>query len=235
MSRTQLGALVAAPALLLSLCAGSASAAVVVSPSALHPASSVINFEAYPVGTAEPIISGGVTISTYEREGTQAPRTVAASLPHQTQQPGIFSGNYFAPGRHHFLIEFDSPVSQFGLGVHDPNYVGNELLAFDSMGNLLEGVSSGTANFPIFQVGGPTVGPTFSAFVGFVRPTADISYVELHNVFNPAAGKTDLLGIDNVMYFSGGGTGAVPEPSSVALLGLIGGIIGLVAWRKRGK
>jgi hypothetical protein len=192
-----------------------------VSPSALHPASTLINFESYPVGTLEPIISGDVTITTYERAPTNpGPQSVKAPKPHQVQYPGIFSGNYFAPGVHHFLIEFSSPVSQFGLGVHDPNFPGNELRAFDSSGNLLEGISS----IPTGAVGG-----VFSTFVGFVRPTADIAYVELHNAPN------DLLGIDNVMYFPGGGTGAIPEPSSFALLGLVGGVLGLALWRKRGK
>ena len=213
MSRTQLGALVAAPALLLLLGNASASAAIVASPSALHPASTLIDFNSIPVGTLEPIVSGNATITTFDRPATSpGPQAVAAPLPHQTAHPGIFSGNYFAPGPHHFLIEFNAPVSQVGLGVHDPNFAGNELLAFDSSGNLLEGVAS--------ILTGP-VGGSFSTFVGFVRPTADIAYVELHNA------PGDWLGIDNVMYFSGGGTGAVPEPSSLAILGIVGASLGL--------
>lgn len=227
MNRIQLGALVAAPAVLLLLCAGSASATVVTSPSALHPASTLIDFESFPVGTLEPITSHGATITTYERASNNSgPQAVAAPLPHQVQFPGIFTGNYFAPGVHHFLIEFDSPVSQFGVGIHDPNYDGNEIRVFDSAGNLIKSVTSmsGDPDFPTGPVGG-----VFSTFVGFVRPTADISYVEVHNA------PGDLLGIDNVMFFPGNGTGAIPEPSTLALLGVIGCALTAVAWRKKAK
>jgi hypothetical protein len=221
MSRTLLGALVAAPAFLFSLCAGSTSAAVIGSPSALHPASTLIDFNALPVGTVEPVISSGATITTFAFDhGPNPPQTVKAPKPHQVQYPGIFTGNYFAPGAHHFRIEFDSPVSQVGLGVHDPNFAGNELFALDSAGNLLEKISS----IPTGPVGG-----VFSTFVGFVRPSADIASVELHNA------QGDLLGIDNVMFFSSGGTGAIPEPTSLALAGVLGGGLALFAWRKRAK
>jgi hypothetical protein len=229
MSRTKLGALVTAPALLL-LCADWASAAPVNSPSALHPASTLIDFNNMPVGTFEPIVVGGVTISTFDREGAQGPRAIAAPFAHQLPHAGIFGGNYFAPGRHHFAIEFASPVAQVGLGIHDPNYDGNQLLAFDSNGTLLD-LAVSAAGGTIFPTG--PVGGSHSAFVGFVRPTADIAKIELHHVWNPIAGKSDLLGIDNVMFFAGSGTGAIPEPSSLALVGVIGCMLGGVAWRKR--
>ena len=230
MSRIQLGAVIMAPALLLAACDGRALAVAVNSPSALHPSSTLIDFESFAVGTAEPIMASGATITTYDREGSLAPRTVAAPNANQTAHPGIFSGNYFGPGRQHFLIEFDSPVSQFGVGVHDANFDDNEILAFDALGNLLESAVSaaGSSIFPTGPSGG-----SHSSFVGFVRPTAEISYVELHHVFNPAAGKSDLWAIDNVMFFAGGGAGVVPEPSSFALLGIIAGVLGMFAWRKR--
>jgi hypothetical protein len=216
MSRIQLGAVVTAPALLLLLCTASASAAIVASPSALHPASTLIDFSSFPVGTLEPIVSGNVTITT----SSPTPFPIRAPLANQLQHPGIFSGHYLGHGPANYLIDFNTPVSQLGLGVHDPNFAGNQLLAYDSAGNLLEGVSS--------ILTGP-VGGSFSTFLGFVRPTADIAYVELRNA------PGDWLGIDNVMYFAGGGTGAVPEPSSLALLGVIGAGLGLVLWQRRGK
>jgi hypothetical protein len=230
MSRIKLGARIVAPACLLLLSAGAASAVPVNGPNSLHPASTVINFNNMPVGTVEPIVVGGVTITTWEREGTNAPRTVAAPLPHQTQYPGIFDGNYFAPGRQHVLVEFATPVAQAGLGIYDPNYDGNQLFAFDEDGNLLDFAVS-AAGGTIFPTG--PVGGSFSTFVGFVRPTADIARLELHHVFNPVAGKSDLLGIDNVMFFAGNGSGVVPEPGSLALLGIMSCVLGGFTWWRR--
>lgn len=225
MGRNIVGIFLILPTTLLAY-VGSTSAAVVGDPSALNPASIVIDFESLPVGTPEPIIVGGVTISTFDREGTNAPREVAAQR--STQYPGIFEGQFFGMGRHDFRIEFATPVSQAGLGVFDPNYDGNALLAFDAMGDLIDiAVSAaGDPNFPTGPVGG-----SHSTFVGFVRPTADIARIELWNIFNQAEGKTDLLGIDTIRYFANGGTGVIPEPGSVALLAI--GCLGLGAVRYR--
>lgn len=221
-------AAIAAYAVVLLIAGQSTEAAVVGDPGSLHPSSIVIDFEGIPVGTAEPIIVGGVTISTFNREVNNDPREVADPTASQLPHPGIFEGHYFGPGRHDFLIEFATPVSQFGLGVHDPNFDGNTLLAFDSMGNLLESATS-AAGDPIFPTG--PIGGSHSTFVGFVRPTADIAKVQLSNVFSALHGKTDLLGIDTVTYFDNGGMGAVPEPGSVALLG-IGCLAAGIAWTK---
>jgi len=226
MVRNLVGTLLIAPAMLLAY-VGSTSAAVVGDPSGLSASSVVIDFESLPVGTSEPIIIGGVTISTFDREGTNDPREIAAQR--STQYPGIFEGQFFGMGRHDFRIEFATPVSQAGLGVFDPNYDGNALLAFDAMGDLIDiAVSAaGDPNFPTGPVGG-----SHSTFVGFVRPTADIARIELWNIFNPAEGKTDLLGIDSIRYFAGGGTVVIPEPGSIVLLAI--GCLGLGAvWHRQ--
>lgn len=228
MSRTKLGAFFVASACLLLANAEPSSAIVINDPSSLNPAAVMIDFESIPVGTAEPIVVGGVTISTFNRESTNAPREVAPLR--GVQHPGVFEGSYFGPGRQDYLIEFDTPVAQFGMGVHDPNFNGNALLAFDALGNLLEFALSaaGDPNFPT----GPT-GGSHSAFVGFVRPTADIARVELLHVFSLADGKSDLLAIDTVTFFPAGGTGAIPEPGSVVLLGIGCSALGLAGYRRR--
>lgn len=217
-----------APAVML-LAAGSSEGAAVGDPGSLHPGSVVIDFEGFPVGTSEPIVVGGVTISTFNREGNSNPRQVVAPLPHQTQHADIFEGNYFAPGRHDFRIEFATPVSQVGLGVHDPNYVGNVVLAYDALGNVIDFAASQPGD-PVFPTG-PS-GGSHSTFVGFVRPSADIVRLELHNAFDPTEGRTDLLAIDNVMFFANGGTGVIPEPGSVALLG-IGCVVAGLGWVRK--
>ena len=195
--------------------AGKIYSAPISDPSQLDPASTVIDFESFTVGTSEPIVINGVTITD------DNPLVTSSIQPQEwTQYPGIFEGQYFGLGigDRGFVIEFASPVSQFGMGVFDPNLTGNILRALDSNGNVLEQVVSNIdPEFPI----GPT-GGVFSTFVGFSRLQLDIQRIELIHVTG------DWLAIDNVTYST-----VVPIPSAVWLFG--SGLIGLIGIARRKK
>jgi hypothetical protein len=109
-----------------------------------------------------------------------------------------------------YLITFSTPVSQFGLAVVGPQYLGNTLTAYDTGNQVLESLpvpydSGGTASF----------------FAGFVHSSNDIAKVVLSHV------DYDYIGIDNVSYY----LQPVPAPPTLLLLG--SGLLGLVGLGRR--
>lgn len=206
-----------------TLSSGPVIASPITSPAGLNPAKTVIDFEAYTLGTLGPISNSGATISS------SISAAVASSLGY-TQYPGIVTGNIFGFNANvSFFIDFAQPVSEFGMGVFDVNFPGtypgygtvtvfNTLRALDAGNNVLESINSGTADFPVGPPGG-----TFSTFVGFARASNDIKRIELIG----AAG--DLLGIDNVSFYRSL-NGSVPEPGTLALLAAA--LIGLASYRR---
>jgi len=187
-------------------------AAPINSPGDLSANATAIDFEAFTAGTLEPISNGFATIRS--SAGNQ---TVHAQG--FTQFPSVFGGQYFGFDVTSYSIEFSQPVSEFGMGVFDPNSGGNVLRALDSDDNVLEFVTSapGDEFFPTGPVGG-----VFSTFVGFTRQTADIARVELINV-----GGGEILGIDTVTY------AAVPEPTSVSIFAVAS--VGFLWTRRRNR
>ncbi len=169
---------------------------VITHPSQLHPNSQIQTFESYSVGTATPLTFGIATLST------NFPASVKAQQ--YTQHPGIYEGKYvgssFGIGEN-FFIDFSTPVSQFGMGILDVNYDGNVFRALDANNNVLESVVSSSTN-PDFLTG-PT-GGSYSLFIGFKRPTNDISRIELLPI------SLDFMAIDTVTYYAK----AIPEPSA---------------------
>jgi hypothetical protein len=61
-----------------------------------------------------------------------------------------------------FNFDFANSVSQFGVGVFDPNFNGTNIAAYDSQGALLE---------PAVQIPTGPTGGSHSAFFGFAGPT----------------------------------------------------------------
>lgn len=206
--------------LCICLLVQSVSATLTTSPGALNPAATIIDFEAFTVGTPGPITDGFATMTSSGSAIIKAQEF--------TQIPGIFEGQYFGFGAFNYFIDFANPVSEFGFGIFDVNFVGNEVRVLDTGNAVLEMVTSGI-DFPVGPSGGG-----FSTFVGFTRAANDISRIELLFVKNPLG--DDFLGIDTVTYFQD--TSAVPEPTTVALLGIgLAGLAGTAVRRrlKKGK
>jgi hypothetical protein len=193
--------------LVAALWAQTVKAAPIFSPGALDPGATIIDFESMTLGTTVPITDGQVVIDS--------PTGSMKILPQgYTQYPGVFEGQYLGQWPTTFTFDFANPVSEFGVGVFDPNYPNTNLAAYDSQGGLLE---------PQIFVPTGSPGGGWSTFVGFVRANADIAQVVL------TAQSGDLIGIDNVTYFR---EAAVPAPALLALL--LVGLVGLAAARRRG-
>lgn len=194
------------------LFAGPLFSAPISDPGQLEPTATIIDFESFAVGTTEPIVIDGVTITDDNTSVTSSIRAQA-----WTQYPGIFEGQYFGlgTGDRGYIIEFNAPIAQFGMGIFDPNLTGNVLRALDSGGNVLEQlISNIDPEFPV----GPT-GGVFSTFVGFVRQQNDIKRIELIHV----AG--DWLAIDTVSY-----SRVVPIPAAFWLF--VTGLLSLFGFEK---
>lgn len=187
-----------------------ASATPINSPGALNPGAAVIDFESFTVGEREPISDGVATV-------TSATGLFVIRAQIFTQNPGVYEGQHLGHAPTDFFIDFSQPVAEVGFGLFDVNFAGHVLRALDSGGNVLESITSAPGD-PFFPTG--PLGGTFSSFIGFVRPTADIARIEL------IISTTDALSIDNLSYFPI----PVPEPSTVFLLG-----VGLAAMARLGQ
>lgn len=109
------------------LTVGVAGAVAVNSPSDIDSPKTVIDFESYALGTTTPITEAGATISGGMVTNAYGPNN------------SFVSGNYLGYSVISFYITFTQPVSQFGLGVFDPNYP-NQLIAYDAGHNQLESI-----------------------------------------------------------------------------------------------
>lgn len=203
---------------ILFLVMSSSSMAIPISsPSQLNSGSTIITFEELPSGTSEPVTINNVTFID-----NNADVTSGIQSQNWTQYPGIFEGQYFGVGTgdRGFIINFNGDtVSEFGMGVFDPNFTGNILTAYDINNNVLETLTSNVdVEFPVGPVGG-----FFSTFVGFTRSSSDIAWLELTNV------PGDWLAIDTVTFFGSTAIG-VPEPTTLALLAI--GLVG-IGYRRR--
>ncbi|NKB19988.1 MAG: PEP-CTERM sorting domain-containing protein [Alphaproteobacteria bacterium] len=175
----------------------------------------IIDFESFAQGTAQPS-NTDLSISAEfpgAPAGSQASGVVVRSQGF-TQFPNIFEGQYYGFAAANYFIQFNGTVQEFGMGVFDPNFTGNVLVAYDILGNELERVTSDVD--PEFPTGSP--GGNFSTFVGFSRATADINRIEL------LVSGNDVLGIDTVTYSPLQAASSVPEPTTgiVFLSSLIG-------------
>lgn len=188
---------------------GGAHGAPIGAPSQLSGDLTVITFEEFTPFVGGPLSLSGATISA---SGGATVRTQGFA-----QHAGIFEGQYFGFGVMSYFIDFDGPVSQFGMGIFDPNFSGNVLRALGAQNQVLETIISPTAEFTLGSPGGG-----HSTFAGFVRATADITRIELLH----ASG--DVLGIDTVTFSTI--TTPVPAPGAFALIGI--GMLGLVRRRK---
>jgi len=182
-----------------------------------------LDFESFSVGTAQPSNADlSISAELPSAPGVQ-PSSVFVRSQGFTQIAGIFEGQYYGFDGANYYIQFNGVVQEFGMGIFDPNFAGNVLIAYDAFGNELERVTSDTD--PEFPTG--IAGGSFSTFVGFSRATADINRIELLSVSN------DVLGIDTLTYSSLESTPSVSEPGSAILF--LGNLIGLQFIRRRNR
>ena len=140
-----------------------------------------INTDAYPASTTFPDFVDGVALGI---------------------RPGSAGGT--------ITLTFTVPVSQVGLGIFDPNFVGT-MVEFFGVGDVLLASEALT----LFNPGGEG-----ADYVGFVPPPiSGIAKVVV------TAAPGDHLWIDNVAY-------GVPEPATLALLGLAFAGLGFSRHRK---
>ena len=134
----------------------------------------VIDFEKYDYGTPTPISEGGATISS--------PPGFSVAAKTYPDDENV-SGKYLGFNPIDCYITFDQPVSQFGLGVYDPNFPDNQLIAYDADLNELERISLPYDAFAVTSI-----------FAGFKRAQADIKKIAL--IHDPS----DSIGIDNITF-----------------------------------
>jgi hypothetical protein len=207
----KLAAVVAIACAIVSISSGVARAATISSTAQLTPGYSTIDFESATNGTISAPASltiGDVTFSS------------AGPLMVSDIWVGPFpdaSGKYLTKPGDPFdvptKISFATLASEILLTWVDPSFSGNVLQAYDSSDNLLE-----TAAVPVAQAS--------TSVIGIKRASYDISYV-----LAVAASANDLYYIDNVHY----NASPVPEPASVALMGLGMVAMGGCVWRRRRK
>ena len=156
-------------------------------------------------GTYASVVSGDLTVS-----GIGGDIRVANDYPDQYNGRGAAYLDNDAGSTSGFRFDFTNLVSAFAFnwGASDVSWT---LSAFDATGHLLESVVTPITN-----------GSNAGDFIGLAH--AGMKYATL--VSN---GGSDWVFVDNVSFAAA----AVPEPASIALLGL--GFAGVVALRRRRK
>ncbi|MGB0574763.1 MAG: PEP-CTERM sorting domain-containing protein [Alphaproteobacteria bacterium] len=187
----------------------------------------VIDFENFTVGDQTPTTADATIHAEFQGFPYPdfTPSDVYVRSQGFVQHAGIFEGQYYGFNAVDYVIEFNGLVQEFGVGIFDPNFAGNVLIAYDVFGNELERVTSGTdAEFQTGPIGG-----SFSTFVGFTRDTADIKTIRLSHA------SADVLGIDNVTYSAlvpATVNDDVPEPGTGLIF--LGSLLGLGLLKRRG-
>lgn len=142
---------------------------------------------------------------------------------------GSTEGGYSFPTVAGITAAFATLQSAVQVFLSDTSPLGDyTVTAFDASGNTLESLTVLQANtLPPGYSGGdfppPGTSPLPGIFVGFQDDTADIASIQI----GPSSAYADAFAIDDLRY----GTGAVPLPSTMLLLG--SGLTGLMAWRRR--
>jgi hypothetical protein len=186
----------------------------------------IIDFESFTLGTSQPSTTDVSFRADFPSlPGVQNPNVMVrqASDLGFTEFTGIFESQYYGFGEASFVLQFDGVVKEFGMGIFDPNFTGNILIAYDAFGNELERVTSSTD--PEYTTGSP--GDIFSTFVGFSRTSADINRIEL------LSASADVLGIDNVSYTALEEAPNIPEPSTGLVF--ISSLIGFQYFRRKNR
>lgn len=172
----------------------STHAAGITDPSQLSPGYTRIDFENVNTGgnlltsLSNPTTFGDVTFTSLT--GTLSIFDITLSGSWGADGTEVASKTMFPGGEPDsaILITFANPVSQFLLGWGDPNFVGNQLKAYDANGNLLEQAS--------VALGPP--GGGHAAWIGFRRPQADIASILVQPDQSLPSG--DDYVIDNIHY-----------------------------------